>query len=144
MKQRQLLKQATDAQNLSRGKMLCCQGEDEADKELYVVGGVSYDEVALVRLFEENNMDEVLVKKCYRLSSKLLLPSWLKDIEVPLYADVSRLVSKGIPALLGAVTQKKNNLFGRVSRKDMDCIITLISTAKTIPQSQKTKYLELI
>lgn len=127
--------------SLHTGKVLCDINGITQQKEMYVVAGVSYDEVALVRLFGHNAMNEVLAKKCYRLSGRILLPKAIDDISLPLYADVTRLVHKAFLHLMPLLNSRSNGYTFRIPKEDLSQIILSIKGMNTISESVKSKYL---
>jgi len=85
------------------------------------------------------NMNELLVKKCYRLSHAR---NSSKNAGIPLYADVSKFVIKEFVSLLPLLKNKENTIF-KISKEDMRHIVLHIRAMNTIAESAKDRYLSL-
>ena len=121
------------------GKVLCDAGIADIERALYAVCGVSYNEIGLVRLFEQCNMNSVLERKCYKLVRKLSAVTAGVSMNLPLYVDVTTIVTKEKRLLLPLLESGK--AICRISKEDMRHIISLIRGPGTIPESIKSKYL---
>ncbi len=124
------------------GKVLYEENKTSTGKELFVVAGSSYDEIALLRLFECTEVNDLLIQKCYTLS-RYLITSEAVQLSLPLYADISRIIAVPLPDVRAILEGQPERVIGRLYKQDINAIIAHLRSVSTIPRDTFNKYFDL-
>lgn len=109
--------------------------------ELFTIVGTSHTDVALVRIFEDKDINVVLANKCTRILHTMTgsVPTGL--LNLPLYADVTKLFYQQSETLLLLLSNTTLLVVGKLHKKDLSDTRDALLKCNTISLHEKTAFL---
>lgn len=122
------------------GSILYDINKTSLKKELFTIIGRSYNEIAMVRLFEHAELNTTIAGKWYQLCNKLKSAKNNLLSLKPLYTDPSRLIIKDRYQLIHLLHRDPDRLAGYINKRDLENIVASVNTINTISADIKNKY----
>ena len=111
-------------------------------RELYGIVGASRADIAMVRLFDQNELTPLLARKCYQLMYKIELGLQTEENPTQLYADTSGLIVKDYLQMATILGKYPERVVSKIFRTDIHRIIKTLQTINTISKDVKNKYFD--
>jgi len=122
------------------GSVICDVSKTSLRQELFAVIGRSYNEIALVRIFEKGEISDMIAGKWYQLCHKIKSVNQSSVLLWPLFADLSHIIVKDQTPLMSILNSEPERQAGLVHKQDLDQIVLLIGKVNTLSRDIKNKY----
>ena len=108
--------------------------------EMYLVAGVSHCEAALVRLFEKEDMNDLLLRICFPF--KCRLPFGEGNSNEVLYADLSKIIFKDTAQLSSLLGRHPEKRLCTVSKPVINEVVKILGDMSTISNDIKSRFFQ--
>lgn len=126
---------------LSIGTVLQHVGSASTVRHLFLIVGICHKEIALVRLFDNDSVEQILGINSYRLQYKVKWDALATKIGEQLIADLSRFIIKDMSQLMAALSKNDNLVVGNIHRRDLTRMLLLLRLIHTISLDLKNRFL---